>query len=157
MSTATDMRTVCTERLRAVTRWSVVTARYGAAVPKIDVVDETFVVADPADVAARLASPALWREWWPALVLTVFMDRGIKGTRWSISGELRGSMELWLEPWHDGVIVHWYLRADPVRKGADATRLRRHYVLAHKRQVNALKDHLESGRPPGEPRPTPGR
>ena len=123
--------------------------------PKIDVVDEAFVVADPADLAARLARPELWRDWWPSLELTVFMDRGIKGTRWSISGELHGSMELWLEPWHDGVIVHWYLRADPVREGVDPKRLRRHYVLAHKRQVNALKNHLESGRLPGEPRPPP--
>jgi len=125
--------------------------------PSIDVVDETFVVADPAVLAARLANPALWREWWPSLQLTVFMDRGIKGTRWSISGELHGSMELWLESWHDGVIVHWYLRADPVREGADAKQLRRRYVVAHKRHVNALKDHLESGRLPGEPRLAPGR
>jgi hypothetical protein len=126
-------------------------------VPKIDVVDETFVVAEPADLAARLASPERWRAWWPALELTVFMDRGIKGTRWSVSGELHGSMELWLEPWHDGVIVHWYLRADPVREGADVRRLRRDYVREHKRHVNALKDRLEADRSPGEPRSTPGR
>jgi hypothetical protein len=133
------------------------THRYGAAMPKIDVVDETFVVADPADLAARLASPELWRAWWPTLELTVFMDRGLKGTRWSVSGELHGSMELWLEPWHDGVIVHWYLRADPVREGADVRRLRRGYVLAHRRHVNGLKDRLEAGRSPGEARATPGR
>jgi hypothetical protein len=126
-------------------------------VPIIDVVDEAFVVADPADLAARLARPALWRSWWPDLELTVFMDRGLKGTRWSVTGELRGSMELWLEPWHDGVIVHWYLRADPVREGADVRRLRRDYVLEHKRHVNSLKDRLEAGRSPGEPRSTPGR
>jgi hypothetical protein len=125
--------------------------------PSIDVVDEVFVVEDPARLAELLAHPELWRAWWPSLELTVFMDRGAKGTRWSVSGELRGSMELWLEPWHDGVIVHWYLRADPARAGADAQRVRRDYVLAHRRHANALKDHLESGRSPGEPRPTSGR
>ncbi|HSK55380.1 MAG TPA: polyketide cyclase / dehydrase and lipid transport [Jiangellales bacterium] len=125
--------------------------------PSIDVVGEAFIVADQAELAELLARPALWRAWWPSLELTVFMDRGLKGTRWSVTGELRGSMELWLEPWHDGVIVHWYLRADPVREGADPRRLRRDYVLAHKRHVNALKDHVEAGRSPGEARATPGR
>jgi hypothetical protein len=56
-----------------------------------------------------------------------------------------------LEPWHDGVIVHWFLRA---RSGelADATRIRRAYSKAFKRHVTALKDELERGRLAGLPR-----
>ncbi len=54
----------------------------------------------------------MWHPWWPELQLSIFMDRGDKGVRWSISGALVGSSEIWLEPFADGVIVHYYLRAD---------------------------------------------
>lgn len=120
--------------------------------PEVDLIDETFVVADPAQLAAVVHDPARWRQWWPDLTLTVFMDRGEQGIRWSASGALVGSVELWLEPFGDGVIVHHYLRADPARSGADPVRLRRRHALAWKRSVNGLKDELEAGRPAGEPR-----
>ncbi|MCU0265850.1 MAG: polyketide cyclase / dehydrase and lipid transport [Actinomycetia bacterium] len=124
--------------------------------PAVDLIDETFVVAAPAEVAAVVHDPARWKQWWPDLALTVFMDRGELGIRWSATGPLVGSVELWLEPFGDGVIVHHFLRADPVRPGADPVRLRRRHALAWKRSVNALKDELEGGRAAGEPRVSPG-
>jgi hypothetical protein len=139
---------------------------------RVDLVDETFVVAAPADVAAVVHEPQRWRQWWPDLQLTVFMDRGTAGVRWSVTGALYGSAELWLEPVLDGVLVHYYLRADdsvgahPAEPAdpadpADVTarraddRLRDRRARAWKRSVNALKDELETGRAVGLPRPSP--
>lgn len=130
--------------------------------PLVDLIDETFVVADADKLAATLADERLWREWWPDLRLTVFMDRGREGIRWTVAGALVGSSEVWLEPHGDGVIVHYYLRCDPApsrgwptrpkRAARAARRLRHRHAVDWKRRVNALKDELESGRPPGEPR-----
>jgi hypothetical protein len=129
----------------------------------VDLVDETFVVATQEAVALVVHDPARWRAWWPDLDLTVFMDRGAAGIRWSVTGALRGSTELWLEPVADGVVVHYFLRADdpgpePVgatahrRSARAADRLRHRRAVAWKRCANALKDELEGGRPPGSPR-----
>lgn len=121
--------------------------------PAIDIIDESFVVADPAVLAARFADAALWRAWWPDLELSVDRDRGRKGIRWAVRGALTGSAEVWLEPWQDGVIVHWYLRADPAgRTVRRAENVRRAYLLDYKRHIHALKDELERDRPVGAPR-----
>lgn len=118
--------------------------------PPADLVDETFVVADRALIARRIADPALWREWWPDLGLSVVNDRGLDRIHWSAAGALSGTAEIWLEPWQDGVIVHWFLRA-ALRDG-HGDRLRRRYATAFKRRIHALKDDLERGRPAGVPR-----
>ena len=134
--------------------------------PWVDLIDETFIVAAPCELAAVVHDPQRWRAWWPGLQLTVFMDRGEQGVRWSVTGDLVGSAEIWLEPFGDGVVVHHYLRADPTRPGSPtdavegdpaklarlADRVRRRHALAWKRSVNALKDELEAGRAPGMPR-----
>jgi len=124
-------------------------------VPPVDVIDESFVVAAPGAVAAVLRSPQRWREWWPDLELSVFADRGEAGVRWNVAGALAGSMEVWLEPFGDGVIVHYYLRADrpgspypTVRHAAKEVRRRQRAV---KRVFWRLKDELEGDRPPGLP------
>jgi hypothetical protein len=119
--------------------------------PSVDLVDETFVVAAPQALARRFSDPALWQDWWPDLRLTVTADRGLEGVRWAVEGALVGSAEIWLEPWRDGVIVHWFLRAKPLRPGK-AARVRRSYATAFKRRMHALKDDLEGGRPAGVPR-----
>jgi hypothetical protein len=131
-------------------------------VPTVDLVDETFVVVDRARLAAVVADPDRWATWWPDLRLSVFMDRGLDGIRWSVTGAWVGSLEIWLEPVADGVLVHHYARLD--RPGAGepgpddvagrrrAARARARRALAWKRTVWALKDELESGRPPGTPR-----
>lgn len=119
--------------------------------PTVDLADETFIVADAGDLARRFADRGLWREWWPDLRLTVAADRGREGIRWSVGGALVGSAEIWLEPWHDGVIVHWFLRAEPTRSN-DGARLRRRYATAFKKRIHRLKDGLERARPAGVPR-----
>jgi hypothetical protein len=129
--------------------------------PSVDLIDETFVAASPARVAARVADPAQWRAWWPNRRLEVFMDRGERGIRWSITGDLVGSAEIWLEPVLDGTLVHYFVRAEPpdgAPKGGSATaqgrrgaRLRAREARAWKLHAWALKDDLESGRQPGAP------
>ena len=129
--------------------------------PSVDLIDETFVAAPPAHVAVRVADPVQWRRWWPARRLEVFMDRGERGIRWSITGDLVGSAEIWLEPVLDGTLVHYFVRAEPpggagedgraAHQGRRGARLRAREARAWKRHVWALKDDLESGRRPGEP------
>jgi hypothetical protein len=130
--------------------------------PAVDIADESFVVAPPAEVAAWFADRRVWREWWPDLELSVVHDRGVKGIRWSVAGPLNGSAEIWLEPWHDGTIVHWFLRADPTgrnaaRSAARAGRTQRTYVIDYKRRLHRLKDRLERDRPVGAPGSGAGR
>jgi hypothetical protein len=91
--------------------------------PPVDLVDETFIVADRTLLARQISDPALWLEWWPDLRLSVVTDRGLDGIRWSVSGALSGTAEIWLEPWQDGVIVHWFLRAGLPPRGSRDTGL----------------------------------
>ncbi|HZG89284.1 MAG TPA: polyketide cyclase / dehydrase and lipid transport [Pseudonocardia sp.] len=127
--------------------------------PSVDVVDETFLAVPPAAVAAEFAVPARWPRLWPDLRLEVMADRGEAGIRWTVTGALVGSMEVWLEPVLDGTVLHYYLRADPAgpdgrprpapprRAAAEARRRQR----AAKAVAFACKDRLEAGRAPGEP------
>ncbi len=123
--------------------------------PAVDLVDETFVAAAPAAVAAVVHDVDRWRRWWPDLSLSVFQDRGEQGIRWNVAGALVGSMEVWLEPYGDGVIVHYYLRCDPPAAAAPtsrpADRERRRRALRAKQVFWRLKDDLEGDRRPGEP------
>lgn len=133
--------------------------------PLVDLVDATFVVADPRTVAAIVADPDRWTTWWPDLELRVERDRGVKGMQWvarTVSTRARplvGTLEIWLEPWDDGVVVHHFARLDPQgwregeaqqRRWADRERAR--LARRWKGHVHALKDSLEHGRAPGEPR-----
>jgi len=136
-------------------------------VPLVDLVDDTFVVADPHEVALAVASR--WTGWWPDLELHTERDRGDKGIQWvarSRPGTARpvvGTMEIWLEPWGDGVVVHHYARLDPAgwregeaQKRRWADRERRRLARRWKVHVHALKDEMERGRVPGEPRHVQG-
>lgn len=122
--------------------------------PQIDLIEESFVVAAPGRVAELFRDPNRWRGWWPDLSLSVFQDRADQGIRWTVSGALVGSMEVWLEPHSDGVIVHHYLRADlpdgRVPSGRAARREVRRRARHAKRLFWALKDQLEGARRPGE-------
>ncbi len=129
--------------------------RHGILWPmtSLDLVDETYVVADRQVLAAVVADRARWHQWWPELTLSVFMDRGVDGIRWSISGALVGSSEIWLEQVGDGVLLHYYLRADPALPGRRQIDILRHrHAMAWKRSAWALKDELEGDRRPGDPR-----
>jgi hypothetical protein len=125
---------------------------------RVDVADDTFLVAPRGTVADEVHDRGAWAVWWPDLRLTVTRDRGMQGLHWSIDGALCGSMEIWLEPWGDGVVLHWYLRATVAgggrrprgvsrRPGRELDRRTR----AWKGHVHALKDRLEAGREPGSP------
>jgi hypothetical protein len=128
--------------------------------PSLDLVDETFVAAPPARVAAVVRDPARWRGWWPDLTLGVFQDRGDAGVRWNVRGALTGSMEIWLEPYGDGVILHHYVRCDPAGPpgrrpaGQALERERRRRQRDAKRVFWAVKDELEGARAAGTPAAT---
>ena len=134
------------------------------AMAAVDLVDETFIVASPEQLAAIVSDPANHKLWWPDLELTVFMDRGLKGQRWSVTGALVGSSEIWLEPFADGCIVHHYLRAAPSSDGVTpqpwpdtpagwraAAKERAKWAKRWKRSVWSLKRQVEGDRPAGSP------
>ena len=128
----------------------------GESGPILDIVDETFIRASRHDVA--MAVRERWATWWPSLTLEVYMDRGWTGMRWTVTGDVVGSAEIWLEERTPGVLVHHYLRADPTRPGSayeprtvgssrraerQIAQLRRRYVYAWKKIAWSLKDELE--------------
>ncbi|KMJ49508.1 polyketide cyclase / dehydrase and lipid transport [Rhodococcoides fascians] len=115
----------------------------------IQVADQTFVAAPGAAVAQAFVSPERWRRWWPDLSLTVTEDRGEKGIRWSVRGGVVGTMELWLEPVLDGVIVHYFLHAEPASPSESATEQHARRV-AGRAMTFELKRELEAGRSAGE-------
>jgi hypothetical protein len=119
-------------------------------VPRVEIADDTFIVATPAEVAAVVADARRWRRWWPDLDLAVSRDRGIAGIVWAVRGRLDGEMEIWLEPVADGVVLHFLVRADTADARPD--RLRDLRTRAWKRHAHLLKDELEAGREPGRPR-----
>jgi hypothetical protein len=128
-------------------------------VAQVDLIEETFIAAAPALVAAAVHEPGFVAALWPDLQLTVFMDRGLEGVRWTAAGALVGSCEVWLEPSGDGVIVHTYVRCDPPGDGTRPAILPPRAAARetgsrarHAKQVLwALKDRLEAGRRAGEP------
>lgn len=121
----------------------------------IQIADETFVAADPADVGRAVADPSSWQRWWPDLRLTVVEDRGPVGQRWTVSGALTGTMEVWLEPSLDGVILHYFLHAEPSGVAAwqlakmNLAKLNHQRRVAGKRMAFELKRTLEGGRQVG--------
>ncbi|CAN5365311.1 hypothetical protein BH24ACT9_BH24ACT9_15010 [soil metagenome] len=126
--------------------------------PTVDLVDETYLRASIRRVAEVVHDRNRWSLWWPAVVPAVFMDRGEAGIRWNITGALVGSMEIWLESYPEplgGVLMHFYLRADPSapgsatepepRSGRAATAESVRWAKATKAHFWALKDELEAG------------
>ncbi len=126
----------------------------------IQVADETFVAADGVTVGAAVADPASWRRWWPDLRLQVIEERGAQGIRWTVSGPLTGTMEIWLEPVLDGVLLHYFLHAEPAGATArdlakiDLAKVIHNRRVAGKRMSFEIKRKLEAGRPVGV---APGR
>ncbi len=124
----------------------------------IQIADETFVAADPVAVGEAVADRSSWSRWWPDLRLEVVEDRGEAGQRWKVTGALTGTMEVWLERVGgalDGVIVHYFLHAEP--SGVAARQLAKMNLpkMNHRRRVAGkdmafeVKRTLEAGRPVG--------
>jgi hypothetical protein len=124
-------------------------------VHSIQVADETFVAADGARVAAAITDRSSWRRWWPDLRLQVTEDRADKGVRWAVTGALTGTMEVWLEPALDGVVLHYFLHAEPA--GVAGWQLARMNLakMTHRRRVAGkkmafeVKTTVERSRPVG--------
>lgn len=130
-----------------------------AAVPALDLVDETFLAVPPATVAAAFSDPRAWSRYWPDLVLEVYTDRGEQGLRWTVRGALVGTMEVWCERVMDGTVLHYFLRATPADHSGEPLPMKPR-ALAKERDRRAqrakkialdLKEVLEDGRRPGTP------
>jgi hypothetical protein len=109
----------------------------------IDLIDETFVAVAPPALVGRLTADDLWQRWFPGLQRAVFMDRGEKGVRWSVSAESAGSVEVWLEEVPRGTLVHWYVRTD-APSDRDARRLTAQYRRAINEGMFEVKDDAEA-------------
>ena len=123
------------------------------AVSSIQVADETFVAASPAAVGRAVGDRAAWRRWFSDLMLDVVEDRADKGVRWTVTGALTGTMEIWLEPVLDGVVLHYFLHAEPAGDPAalNLAALNHRRRVAGKRMAFEVKNSLEATRPVGAP------
>jgi hypothetical protein len=91
--------------------------------------------------------------------LVVVEDRGELGHRWTVTGALTGTMEVWLEKMLDGVVLHYFLHAEP--SGAAAWQLAKMNLAkaTHQRRVAGkqmafeVKTTLERTRQVGASRP----
>ncbi|HET7665111.1 MAG TPA: polyketide cyclase / dehydrase and lipid transport [Mycobacterium sp.] len=121
----------------------------------IQIADETFVAADPVEVGRVVGDPASWRRWWPDLLLKVVEDRGALGHRWTVAGALTGTMEIWLEPVLDGVLLHYFLHAEPAGVAAwqlarmNLTKMNHRRRVAGKNMAFEVKRTLEATRAVG--------
>jgi hypothetical protein len=102
------------------------------------IADQTYVAASGARVGAAVANPSSWRRWWPDLRLQVVEDRGDRGIRWTVTGALTGTMEVWLEPMMeglDGVVLHYFLHAEPTGLAAWELAKLNLAQMTHRRRV----------------------
>jgi hypothetical protein len=124
--------------------------------PQVHLVDETWIDAPPSTVSAVVCDPANWPGWWPYLRLTLTRDRGLKGVQLAAAPEpdsgwpaLAGTVEIWLEPFKTGVILHHFVRlesASGAQLPARAARRWNRRAGWHAKQVFwRLKDELEAG------------
>jgi hypothetical protein len=88
-------------------------------VPQLDISDHAFVALPPVDVGRSGDGPCALSAWVPGLGLEPVLDRGEEGVLWRAVARdpagvpWSGTAEVWLEPWHDGTVVHVYVRLDP--------------------------------------------
>ncbi|MBY0441664.1 MAG: polyketide cyclase / dehydrase and lipid transport [Mycobacteriaceae bacterium] len=121
----------------------------------IQIADEMFVAADPAQVGAAVGDRSHWQRWWPDLRLQVVEDRADKGIRWAVTGALTGTMEIWLEPALDGVVLHYFLHAEPAGVAAwqlakmNLSKMTHGRRVAGKKMAFEVKAMLEQSRPVG--------
>lgn len=124
--------------------------------PQIHLVDETWIEAPPERVSRAVSDPANWQCWWPYLSLSVTRDRGLKGIQFAAAPApgrgrwpaLTGTVEIWLEPFKTGVIMHHFLRLQPAGDRPLSPRAARRWGRQAgwqaKRVFWRLKDDLEA-------------
>ncbi|MBV8788941.1 MAG: polyketide cyclase / dehydrase and lipid transport [Mycobacterium sp.] len=121
----------------------------------IQIADQTFLAAGGARVAAAIGDQSSWRRWWPDLRLQVIEDRADKGIRWAVTGALTGTMEIWLEPSLDGVVLHYFLHAEPTGVAAwqlaklNLPKMTHRRRVAGKKMAFEVKATVERSRPVG--------
>ncbi|GAB11846.1 hypothetical protein GOARA_089_00280 [Gordonia araii NBRC 100433] len=128
-------------------------------VTSIQVADETFVAAAPDLAREALGDRARWARWWPDLSLAVVEDRGAQGLRWTVSGPVDGTMEVWCEPVMDGFVLHYFLHGEPTGRLPRRPRalydelaeMNRRRRVAGKVMAFEIKWRLEQHRQPGDP------
>ncbi|MBW9211426.1 hypothetical protein KV100_17380 [Mumia sp. zg.B21] len=128
--------------------------------PAVDVIDQTYAPVPQRQLREVLCAESGWSEVLPGLELRCFEDRGDRGKRWSVSGTLDGTAEVWLEQAPEGTIVHLFLQADPSAPGMSTQgvrRMERDVRERLKRWVTQVRDTLDVGRPVGEPPATAQR
>jgi hypothetical protein len=85
----------------------------------------------------------------------VVEDRGPIGHRWTVTGTVTGTMEVWLQPVLDGVVLHYFLHAEPSGATAwelsrmDLAKANRRRRVAGKNMAFEVKRKLEESRPVG--------
>ena len=125
------------------------------SVNSIQIADQTFLAAGGARVAAAIGDQSSWRRWWPDLRLQVIEDRADKGIRWAVTGALTGTMEIWLEPSLDGVVLHYFLHAEPTGVAAwqlaklNLPKMTHRRRVAGKKMAFEVKATVERSRPVG--------
>jgi hypothetical protein len=112
-------------------------------VNSIQIADETYIAAPGARVGAALADRPSWRRWWPDLRLQVVEDRAERGIRWAVTGALAGTMEIRLEPSMDGVVLHYFLHAEPTGVAAWQLAKLNFAKMTHRRRVAGKKMAFE--------------
>ena len=125
----------------------------------VEITDETLVVVDQGAIASVVADSRRWAAWWPDCDVTVILDRGRDGMRWSVRGALVGYSEVRLLSRPDGVVVHYVLAADPTMPGTrdqprripdspwgrrELSELRRRQLMAWKSTVWSMIDALDA-------------
>lgn len=120
--------------------------------PAVDVIDQTYVAVSPRALRKALCVETAWAEVVPDLRLVCFEDRGLRGKRWTVSGALEGTAEVWLEEVAEGTVVHVFLQADPSappRSERARFRLDKAYRDRLKRWVTEVRDTLDAAREVG--------
>jgi hypothetical protein len=122
--------------------------------PRIDIVDQTWIAVPPRVAADLVASDQRWSGWWPDLDLRVEERRGGQGVRWTVRRARRGPqaagrMEIWLQPADGGVVLHYFLWLDlPNARVGAARRAGLRHRKQGRRTAWAIKDELEAAHPP---------
>ena len=126
------------------------------AMNSIQVADQTYVAADGVQVGRRgRRSGRAGGGGGRICGCRSSRIAAEKGIRWTVTGALTGTMEIWLEPSLDGVVLHYFLHAEPT--GAAAWQLAKLNLakVTHRRRVAGkkmafeVKATLERSRPVG--------